>query len=139
MTRLLWLYRQLHARRFGVGLAVMALCLRLAVPAWTPEPVAAPSLPPADLVALYGEHALCVAAALAEAPADPGHDQKAPAHDHRLCCLFHASFGFPPPSAPSAPTRLALASTVAPLPDATAPTPRLPTGAARARAPPPAA
>ncbi|HEY1799066.1 MAG TPA: DUF2946 family protein [Stellaceae bacterium] len=139
MTRLLWRYRQLRARRFGVGLAVLALCLRLAIPALTPEPIAAPSSSAADLVALYGEHALCVAAALGETPPDPGDGQKPPAHDHSLCCLFHANFGFPPPQAPPAPTRLALAGTVVSLPDATTPTPRLPTGAPRARGPPPAA
>jgi hypothetical protein len=138
MTRLLWRYRQHRARRFGVGLAVLALCLRLTVPAWAPETIAAPG-PAADLVALYGEHALCVAAAQGETPPDPGNTPQEPAHDHGTCCLFHANLGFPPPLAPSTPTRLALASTVAPFPDATAPNPRLPTGAARARAPPPAA
>ncbi len=139
MTRLFRRYRELRARRFGVGVAVLALCLRLAVPAWAPETIAAPAAPAADLVALYGEHALCIAAAQGETPPDPGDGPKKLVHDHGTCCLFHANFGFPPPPAPSAPTRLALVSIVAPLPDATAPAPRLPTGAARARAPPPAA
>jgi hypothetical protein len=138
MERLLRRYRQPCVRRFGVGLAVLALCLGLFAPAWAPQTIAAPS-PSADLVALYGEHALCIAAAQGEAPAEPGGSQKAPAHDHRLCCLFHANFCFPPPPAPSAPTRLALISAVTPLSDATALAPRPPTGAPRARAPPPAA
>jgi hypothetical protein len=138
MTRLLSRYRQPRVRRFGVGIAVLALCLRLAIPASTPATIATPSSPAADLVALYGEHALCIAAAQGEAPPDPGGGPKEPAHDHGLCCLFHANLGFPT-TAPPAPTRLAFVGIVAPLPDATAPTPRLPTGAARARAPPPAA
>src|SRR5581483_7843715 len=127
MMRLLGRYRQLPVRRFGVGLAVLALCLRLAIPAWTPETIAGPASPAADLVALYGEHALCMAAALGETPPDPGETPKAPAHDHGLCCLFHANLGFAPAS-PAAPTRLALAAEAAPLPDPAALTPRVPTG-----------
>jgi hypothetical protein len=134
MTRVLTRYRPLRARRFGVGLAVLALCFGLAVQAWTPQTLA--PAPDTDLATLLGEHALCLAAARGEAPADPGPGQKAPAHDHGLCCLFHANFGFPPPPAPPVPTRLALIGAVTPLPDATCPTPRLPSGAARARAPP---
>ncbi len=142
MTRLFSRYRQLGARRFGVGIAVLALCLQLAVPAWMPEPAAAaPST--ADLVALFGEHALCIAAARgeapADAPADPGGGQKAPAHDHGLCCLFHANLGFAPPPAPPIPTR---GSPITRWPRLSPKrrqlsTPRAPTGAARARAPPP--
>jgi hypothetical protein len=136
MTRLFARYRELRARRFGVGIAVLALCLQLAVPAWMPEPAAAaPST--ADLVALFGEHALCIAAARGETPAEPGGEQKGQAHDHGLCCLFHANFGFAPPAAPPTPTRLAYYTLAAPIPDAAALTPRPPTGAARARAPPP--
>jgi hypothetical protein len=137
MMRLFGGYRQLRARRLGAGLAVLALCFGLAVQAWTPQ-VVFPA-PDTDLATLFGEHALCLAAAHGEAPADPGHDQPAPSHDHHLCCLFHANFGFPPRWAPSAPALLALAGTVAPPPDAAVLTPRLPTGAARARAPPPTA
>jgi hypothetical protein len=134
MTRLLWRYRRLYGRRFGAGLTVLALCFGLAVQAWTPQTLFAG--PDTDLATLFGEHALCLAAGHGEAPATPGDQQNGPSHDHHLCCLFHANFGFPPPPAPPAPTRLALVSIIAPLPDATAPTPRLPTGAARARAPP---
>ena len=133
MTGLLWRYRRSYGRRFGAGLAVLALCFGLAAPAWTPQTLFAG--PDTDLAALLGEHALCLAAGQGEAPADPGNGQKAPAHDHRLCCLFHANFGFPPP-APPAPTRLALDSTVAPLPDAAVLVSCLPGGAPRARAPP---
>jgi hypothetical protein len=115
---------------------VLALCLRLAIPAWAPVTVVAPTSPAADLVALYGEHALCIAAALGETPRDPGDGQKAPAHDHGICCLFHANLGFATPPVPPTPTRLALDSPTAPLPEAASLTPRLPTGAARARAPP---
>jgi hypothetical protein len=139
MMRLFSRYRQPRARRFGVGVGVLALCLQLAVTAWMPEPVAAaPST--ADLVALFGEHALCIAAARGEAPADapdhPGGEQKAPARDHGICCLFHANLGFAPPAAPPTPTRLAFHTLAAPIPDTASLTPRPPTGAARARAPP---
>lgn len=134
MTRLLSRYRHLCVRRFGVGLAVLALCFGLAVQAWTPQ-VLAPA-PDTDLATLLGEHALCLAGGHGEAPADPGDHPNGPSHDHHLCCLFHANFGFPPPPAPTAPTRLALDSFAAPLPEAAPLIPRLPTGAARARAPP---
>src|SRR5665213_3586755 len=104
MMRLLSRYRRRGAQRFGVGLAVLGLCLRLATPTWAPEHTAAPT--GADLVALYGEHALCIAAARSEAPPEP--TPPGPQHDHGLCCLFHANFGFGLPSAPPTPTRIAL-------------------------------
>ncbi|HEX3884382.1 MAG TPA: hypothetical protein VHW66_17130 [Stellaceae bacterium] len=135
MMRLFSRYRRRGAQRFGVGLAVLALCLRLATPAFAPEPVAVPAGP--DLVALFGEHALCIAAARGEAPTEPA--PPAQQHDHGLCCLFHANLGFAPPSAPPTPTLVALDAAVellAPVPVLTS---RAPAGAARARAPPPLA
>ena len=136
MTRLFSRYRRRGAQRFGAGLAVLALCLRLATPNWAPEHTVA--APDADLVALFGEHALCIAAARGEAPSEP--TPPAPAqHDHGLCCLFHANLGFAVPPAPPVPTRIALDAPAELFTPILALTPRAPTGAARARAPPPLA
>ena len=132
--------RQERPQRVGVAFAVLALCLRLAMPAWAPVPSVASS--GADLVALLGEHALCLAAAPGEAPpADPSEPQKAPAQDHdaAACCPFHASLGAALPSAPPTATFAASESRIAHFAPATAATPQMPTGAARARAPPPQA
>lgn len=138
MTRLGWRRWRYRVRRFGAGLAMLALCFGLAVPAWTPQTLT--PLPDTDLATLLGEHALCLAGGHGEAPAEPANDQKAPAHDHRLCCLFHASFGCaPPPASPPAQIRVSLASAVVLPLDAAALIPRLPSGRARARAPPTAA
>ena len=80
-------------RGFAV-LAILALCLRLALP--TPQHALGATA--ADLAAVFGEHALCVAAAgSAEAPAPP--PATPTEHDHNFgCCLWHAAFGGAPAS-----------------------------------------
>ena len=124
-------------RRLGIAAAVLAFSLRLAVPVWAPAPsVAAPSA--ADLVALFGEHALCIAAARGEAPSDPGSKPKAE-HDHGVCCLFHGNLGFTLPPAPTVPTRIALYRRIDRLVSDPALVPRHPHSTAQARAPPPQA
>lgn len=139
MKPLAWRHWQGRVRRLGAGLAMLSLCFGMAVAAWTPQTLA--PIPDTDLATLLGEHALCLAAGHGEAPAEPANDdQKAPAHDHHLCCLFHANVGCaPPPASPPAHARLAVAGAVVLPLDAAALIPRLPTGSARARAPPTAA
>jgi hypothetical protein len=129
--------RRGHPHRVGVAFGLLALCLRLAVPAWAPAPNIAPS--GADLVALLGEHALCLAAARGDAPpADPAEPQNAPAqeHDGATCCLFHAALGTALPSAPPAATFALSENRIVHFAAAPTPPSLVPTGAARARAPP---
>lgn len=117
----------------GIVLAVLALCLRLAAPAWAPLPAASPA--GADFAALLGEHALCLGGSRGEAP--PADDPK-PAHEHDTdtCCLFHAAAGGGGlPSAPSTAIVRVATRIVHFLPAATAP-PIAPSTTARARAPP---
>lgn len=131
MTRFLF-----PLRSASVVAAVLAICVRLVVPAWMPAPTVAPF--GADLVALLGEHALCLAGARGDGPPiNP--QQPAQNHDAATCCLFHASLGAALPPAPATPTPAAFGTRIAHFSPATAP-PALPaTGTARARAPPPTA
>jgi hypothetical protein len=97
-----------HRAVLGAGLALFALCLRLAWPA--PMPVAAA----ADWRAATGfdEHLLCLAAPANDAvpPAAPhGNSPAAPdhaGHDGLGCCPWHGAFAFALPTpAPAAPVR----------------------------------
>ena len=72
--------------RLGAVLAVVALALRLLAPNAAPPPPTSAS--PAELAALFGEHALCLAAAGAIPQTPP--DTPAPhRHDDARCCLWH--------------------------------------------------
>ena len=82
-------------RLFGAALAILALCLRLALSGPT-----VPPLPDAELAAALGEHALCLAAPPADDKAPLPGDQNAPGpgdhadHDGAGCCPWHAATGF---------------------------------------------
>jgi hypothetical protein len=128
------------ASRFGVVLAILALCIRLAWP--TP-----PTVVPADAgpLAAFGEHALCLAAPASTAPGPLSGDKLPPPtgnhadHDHSLCCLWHASAGFALPQIDIA-ARIVFAEATLPIAAAAADL-RLAnlTGPTRARGPPPEA
>jgi hypothetical protein len=118
---------------FGAVLAIAVLLLRLAVPLPAPAPTAAA----ADLIALFGEHALCIAAAAGETPAEtpssPG-DQHADHHD-LACCSFHAGPGGVLPPTPDF-VQTAYTALILPPGRATALPPVAIDGPAQARAPP---
>jgi hypothetical protein len=124
-------------RSFGAALALFALCLRLVWPA-PPVPAAADT----SLVAALGEHALCLAAPLADGKAAPASERQAPHqgdhadHDGLGCCLWHAVAGFTLPPVGGA-ARVAFAEIRAPgtIPS-TSLLPARSAGPAQARAPP---
>ncbi len=88
----------------GVAAALVALCLQLlAAGLYLPLGSADASGGRADLVRLYGEHAVCLAAST-EAPNPTAPAEKAPAtpvHHLGICCPGHASLSpsLPPPAA----------------------------------------
>jgi len=69
-------------------LVVLALILRLA---WQPPIPAVDAIAP-DLAALYGDHALCLAAAAGQAPAPLHQDRHSGDVEHGFagCCAWHA-------------------------------------------------
>ncbi|MBV9828213.1 MAG: hypothetical protein JO001_21475 [Alphaproteobacteria bacterium] len=85
---------------FVVVLGLLALALRLAVPLPPPAIAADTGTANADLVAAFGEHALCLAAAgLVPSSTDrPGAPSDDHAWHHASCCMFHAALGCAPPA-----------------------------------------
>jgi hypothetical protein len=128
--------RRRRSHPLSAAVAALALCLRLVASGLPQEPVAPTA--EGDLAALFGEHALCLAAARGEtppgAPVEPA-QTPAPRHDCAACCLHTAvEFGAPP----AIPAVLVAADDAHAewLAPAWEPIPRLPNAAARARAPP---
>jgi hypothetical protein len=114
-------------------LAILAVCFRLVLPVSEPPVQADPSA--SQLLALLGEHALCLATAGAVPDSSP---QTPPAHQHddSRCCLWHAGAGFAPPPVFAA-AFVAFADPFrADLPAATDLPPVRPPGISRARGPP---
>jgi hypothetical protein len=91
-------------RPIVVAMALCALVLRLAVPAPAPTLVD----PEIGLVALFGEHALCLSGATRagqdEAPSKPTSPARGQHDNHHAgwCCHWHATSAIVPPTAAAA-------------------------------------
>lgn len=122
---------------FGTVLAILALCLRLALPG-----SAAPPIADTGLAAALGEHALCLATPAGdEKPTLPRGQTPGDHADHDGlgCCAWHATAGFTLPRI-AALARDAFAETLVPRLETAAPAGLLrPIGPLQARAPPEAA
>ena len=120
-----------------VAMALCALVLRLAVPAPAPTPVDRE----VGLVALFGEHALCLAGAgrvgQDEAPSKPSAPARGQHDNHHAgwCCPWHATSAIVPPTAAAAIVVFFAISIDRVAPAAIAP-PARPGGPAQPRAPP---
>lgn len=120
-----------------VAMALCALVLRLAVPAPAPAPIDRE----VGLVALFGEHALCLSAATRaaqdEAPSKPSSPARDPHENHHAgwCCQWHGTSAIVPPTAMAAVVVFFAISNDRAAGAAIAPPPR-PGGPSQPRAPP---
>jgi hypothetical protein len=115
----------------GIVLAILALCLRLALPVSMPAP------PQFDAAAALGEHALCLsgdrAAVPREAPrAPPGEHAE---HNGLGCCLWHVATAFLLPRI-DPPLRPAFAASLPAVAAPAATAPSRTAGLVQARGPP---
>ena len=131
------MYKRRGVRRFQLGrwLALFALSLRLVAPLLAALP---PPADAAELVRLFGPHALCLSQETGEPRPGPADRPSSDGIDHQFgtCCFWHCNpgLGAPPPMAVAP---VAFASSGATFPPAiSVVSPFRRSGTASARAPP---